>query len=190
MTAIVVTPYNPEWATIFQQLKAVYENLLQGLIVDVQHVGSTSVLGLAAKPVVDIDIIINARENLPSIIELLATIGYEHKGDWGVPDREAFKPINDGIPTFADGKVAPKHNLYVCIAGSEALKNHLALRDYLRDNPTAVKQYGELKMKLVEQFPHDMDSYIDGKTDFIINILSKSGFENNTLDRIAAINKK
>lgn len=185
MKTIVVVSYNPDWQREFEQFKAVYEPLLAGHIVSVEHVGSTSVVGLAAKPILDIDIVIENRDKLAVIAKLLGSIGYEHRGDYGVPGREAFKPIIPHVPFMG----AMEHHLYVCIDGCLSLRNHLALRNYLRSNPEAVEAYGTLKMQLAKRFPHDLDSYLDGKTDLIVDILKKCRFNKNELDIIAGINK-
>jgi len=88
----------------------------------IEHVGSTAVPGMAAKPVIDMDVVIASRTNLPSIVSRLGSLGYQHRGDLGIADREAFlAPRNQ-----------PAHHLYLCVENSLALKNHLAVRDYLR----------------------------------------------------------
>ena len=81
------------------------------------------------------------------------------------------------------------HHLYVCREGVTPLRNHLALRDYLRSHPDKVVAYGELKKRLAQQFPHDIDSYISGNTDFILDILEESSFSDNELQWIAHPNR-
>jgi GrpB-like predicted nucleotidyltransferase (UPF0157 family) len=114
------------------------------------------------------------------VIDQLAKIGYPHCGDLGVPGREAF-----GCP---DG--TPAHHLYACIAGNEGLRNHLAVRDYLRSNPAAAQAYGQLKKQLAARFPDDIDGYIDGKKEFILAILAKTGFSPESIAAIRGINSK
>jgi GrpB-like predicted nucleotidyltransferase (UPF0157 family) len=146
----------------------------------VEHVGSTSVPGLAAKPIIDISVVVSARAQIPAVIERLAALGYVHQGDLGVEGREAF-----------DGPAGlPAHHLYVCRDDSTALANHLALRDYLRSHPETARAYGELKRRLAREFPHDIDRYIEGKTDFIVDILRATGIAASRLDTIARANRR
>ncbi|HSM57491.1 MAG TPA: GrpB family protein, partial [Candidatus Sulfomarinibacteraceae bacterium] len=127
-----------------------------------------------AKPIIDMSVVVLADEDVPRAIERLATIGYVHRGDLGVAGREAF---------YSPPQL-PAHHLYVCHVGSLGLRNHLAVRDYLRANPDAARQYGELKQKLAARHPDDIDAYLAGKTDFILNILRQSPF---TAEQLAAI---
>ncbi len=134
---IVVENYNPKWKTIFQDLKKVYENHLEGLILDIQHVGSTSVEGLAAKPIIDIDIVIkNDSSLLDSITHILNDLGYICLGDTGIIGRFAFLQAINTVPDT--GIIWNDHNLYVCYEDSIGLKNHIEFRNYLRKNPNEI----------------------------------------------------
>ena len=201
MRKIVVEDHNEEWAKEFDVLRAVYLEHLRQLIIDIQHVGSTSVPGLAAKPVLDIDIIIDNKEKLPSVINILDKLGYTHRGDLGIKEREAFKRASDKVP-YHDGhddldeqdehddrEFKFAHNLYVCIAGSVSLENHISFRDHLRDNDKAVMEYSELKKELASKHEDDIDRYIDGKTEFITKILSITGINENDIQDITKQNK-
>jgi GrpB-like predicted nucleotidyltransferase (UPF0157 family) len=145
----------------------------------VEHVGSTSVPGLSAKPVVDICIVTASRRDIPHVVKALAQAGYVHRGDLGVPDREAFE----------QPATLPRHHLYASHRSSLSLKNQLGLRDYLRAHPAAAREYGELKEALAKQFPEDIDSYIAGKTDFILGILKQIGLTSEELVAIRGINQ-
>ena len=144
----------------------------------VDDVGSTAVPGLRAKPVIDACIVVASPRDIPYVVKALARIGYEHRGDLGVPGRDAFRHP----PSM------PKHHLYASPRGSLSLKNHLGLRDYLRAHPTAAKEYGDLKAALAAQFPDDIDAYVAGKTEFILGILGKIGLTGQELWEIRAIN--
>jgi GrpB-like predicted nucleotidyltransferase (UPF0157 family) len=135
--------------------------------------------GLAAKPVIDMSIIVPSEREVPLAIERLATIGYEHLGILGVEGREAFK--------WSEGPAA--HNLYLCPPGSRGIRNHLAVRDYLRSHPETARQYGELKKRLAADFPNDIDSYVDGKTDFILRILREQGLSDGDLASVEEANR-
>ncbi len=188
MKPIVIEDYSAKWPSDFEMLRLVYATHLNGLVSDIQHVGSTSVPGLSAKPVIDIDLIIEDRKVLDGVIAKLEMLGYEYVGDLGIKDREAFrqKPLRSSD----DGpkREWPAHNLYVCLAGSIALQNHLALRGYLRAHPEKAKQYGELKKQLVAVNPYDIDLYIKNKTPFITGILEEMGFGQNALAEIKMAN--
>ena len=181
---IVVEDYNPEWAEEFQILKGIYQDKLGDLAVDIQHVGSTSVPGLAAKPVLDIDIIIDDQEKLQPVIEKLAELGYSHLGNLGIEGREAFKRTGTSVECNFS------HNLYVCILGAASLENHLRFRDYLLVDPYAVEEYGRLKKELATKFPNDIDSYVDGKTEFITKVLALVGMDRKSIEDIDKANRK
>ena len=176
---ILVVDYDPTWPQTFAALRAPIFEALRDIAIAVEHVGSTSVPGLAAKPIVDIDVVLPSRTELPAAIEKLATLGYVHCGDLGIADREAFSgPAH-----------LPTHNLYACIQGSVALVNHLTIRDYLRRNPNAATAYGQLKKQLAEQFPADMDRYGAGKTAFLLEVLAREGFAEADLRAIRDANR-
>ncbi|HLP21851.1 MAG TPA: GrpB family protein [Chitinophagales bacterium] len=182
MSEIIIQDYSPQWPLAFEKLKSAYQIALGLLIADVQHEGSTSVVGLAAKPVIDIDIIIPDNECLPQVVVKLGELGYKHRGDLGIAGREAFTLI-------ANVHQWPKHNLYVCMADSISLKNHLALRDWLRCHPESVREYSELKKQLAIKYAHNIDLYVEGKTAFITDILRRAGFNETALQEITNANK-
>lgn len=186
---IIVEDYSPQWALNFQKLKSIYKTNLGDLALDIQHVGSTSVVGLAAKPVLDIDVIIENREILNDVIPRLEKIGYQHIGDLGVIDREAFKRRPGNIISDDIDSILQKHNLYVCIKDSFHLKSHLQFRDYLRKNPEKAKQYGELKKRLAKENPFDIDIYIEKKTPFIVGALKETAFDDESLEYLIELNR-
>ncbi|AEE48789.1 GrpB family protein [Haliscomenobacter hydrossis] len=186
---ITISPYNPEWQQSFLQLKVVYTHALDELITDIQHVGSTSVIGLDAKPVLDIDIVIEHRDKLAPVVQKLAQLGYTHVGDRGIKDREAFKRNSDFTPTDGSQRTWPAHHLYVCPGDSVSLKNHVTFRDYLRNHPEKCAEYGTLKRKLAQENPHDINWYIEQKTAFIVECLQANGFAATELRDIEEQNK-
>lgn len=186
---IVIEEYSPTWALAFQQLRSVYIAHLADLITDVQHVGSTSVVGLAAKPIIDIDLIISSKDTLGAVIEKLQVLGYDHLGNLGIDDREAFKPQSDQVPYNSHFPAWPKHNLYVCPANSNSLKNHLAFRDFLRNNSGTASAYGDLKKRLVLENSYDIDRYVERKTPFITAVLRAAGFDEQAISRITQNNR-
>ncbi|QNK64203.1 GrpB family protein [Pedobacter sp. PAMC26386] len=191
---VVVVPYSTTWATEFGKLKMIFSGQLQDLILRIEHVGSTAVPGLAAKPIIDIDLIINNKYKFDHIIEILSKLGYTHGGEMGIPGREAFTRNSALTPEDGSGNFWPQHHLYVCLENSNSLRNHLIFRDYLRNNPKKVKEYSELKLKLAKNHTFDIDGYVEAKTTFILSILENSGFDQEDLSTIKiqnkAINKK
>jgi len=131
----------------------------------IEHVGSTAVPGLAAKPIIDIDVLSASETLLPVAIERLARLGsYVHQGNLGIPEREAFLALaND-----------PPHHLYVCPPRSAEFQRHIAFRDYLRAHPSAVKTYGDLKLALASQFREDRPAYIAGKNALVAELTRRA----------------
>ncbi len=156
---VVVQPYNEAWLQNFTDIKAEIQGALGELALEIEHVGSTSVQGLSAKPIIDIDVVIKDESVLGDVILALQQIGYRHEGNLGIVGREAFK---------YDGKEhLQKHHLYVCPQDSEELKRHKAFRDYLRSHPEAVREYGHIKEEGAKLYPYDMEKYIEHKSPFI-----------------------
>ncbi|MDG5472018.1 GrpB family protein [Jeotgalibacillus sp. ET6] len=170
---IVIEEYNPEWKLVFRELKNVLEHHLGDLILRVEHVGSTSVEGLSAKPIIDLDVVISRRELLPEVVDKLSEIGYSHEGDQGIKGREAFKRANSAVPYSDKNTEWMAHHLYVCAEDNEELKRHLAFRDYLRVNPDACLTYEQLKRELARTSPN-RDVYTDGKDEFVLAVLKKA----------------
>ena len=160
---VEVVAYNPDWKQEFLRICGMLQPLIGDLVLSIEHVGSTAVEGLAAKPIIDIDVVMESYAVFPSIVERLAAAGFRHEGNLGVPGREAFK--RDGDDGFM------KYHLYVCPQNSQSLREHIALRDWLRTHPEARDAYGALKQANAEQYRYDIDGYIAAKTDFIRGIL-------------------
>ncbi|MBP1990600.1 GrpB family protein [Paenibacillus eucommiae] len=163
---IEVVPYDPAWKTEFEKIKAKIDSCIGDLILTIEHVGSTSVEGLCAKPIIDLDVVMDSYDLLPSIIERLEEAGYEYQGNLGVEGREAFNR------TFDDGFM--KYHLYVCPKDGKGYLEHIAFRDYLRGHPADRDAYSALKLHLASQFRHDIDQYCDHKTEFVTAILNKT----------------
>ena len=161
-----ILEYDLTWPTLFASYAAILKEALGELAMSVEHIGSTSVVGLAAKPIIDIDILISSRLVLGDVIETLADLGYIHEGNVGIPGREAFVPP-PGEPV----------HLYVCSVDTPNLHNHLLLRDYLRARPEVAEAYGNLKKSLVIKHADNREAYTEAKTDFIQSILARAKVE-------------
>lgn len=187
---IIVTDYDPKWAEQFAELRDLLLRYInEEDMISIEHVGSTSVVGLKAKPIIDLDIIVADEEGMKKVIAQLAKLGYRHIGDLGVSGREAFKRPPENILTDGTGRKWFGHHLYVCQTGSVGLRNHLALRDHLRQYPAKVVEYGDLKQYLAQKYPYDIDAYIEGKTDFITSILIEMGLDENDISTIRKDNE-
>jgi GrpB-like predicted nucleotidyltransferase (UPF0157 family) len=165
MTApITIEDYDPLWPENFEMLRSRIAQVLNGLTTAIEHVGSTAVPGLAAKPIIDIDILLRSATEFPLVCERLGSLGYEHRGDVGVAGREVFRtpPCQ-----FA-------HHLYVCPPGSQEYSRHIAFRDYLRSRPEDASAYAALKRNLVHKFAADREAYNQGKTEFVRQILRRA----------------
>ena len=166
---VVVVPYEEAWKTAFEKIKNEIEAEIGDLVLGIEHVGSTSVEGMSAKPCIDMDVIIKDYSVFDEIVGKLGTIGYIHEGDLGIRNREAFKYTNK--PHLM------KHHLYVCPQDSEELHRHIIFRDFLRQNIEAVKEYSSVKEKAAELYPNDIDQYIAYKSPCIEELYRKCGLE-------------
>ncbi|MBU5426269.1 GrpB family protein [Tissierella pigra] len=162
---VVVEDYNPEWKNEFERIKNELLTVLAEKINSIEHVGSTSIEGLAAKPIIDIDIVID--KNFEEVKKALESIGYIYEGDLGISGREAF-----------DYKNKPHlmvHHLYVCNKDNKELYRHITFRNYLRQHKEDRDRYGSIKKEMALKYPEDIDLYIKGKESVILDIYNKCG---------------
>ena len=153
---VIVVPYNEAWKSEFEEIKKEIKNAIGDLIIGIEHVGSTSVEGLSAKPCIDIDVIIKDYGVFDTVVSKLETIGYRYVGNQGIKDREVFK--------YSDKPHLQKHHLYVCPQWSKELYRHITFRNFLRSTPEAVKKYGSTKETAAQLFPDDMEKYMEYKS--------------------------
>ena len=164
---IVVLPYDKAWQKAFEKIKEEIEEAVGAFIIGIEHVGSTSVEGMSAKPCIDIDVIIEDYSVFSMVVDRLKDIGYIHEGNLGINDREAFK--------YSDKEHLQTHHLYVCPKSSQELHRHITFRDFLRSNPKAIKKYSLVKEKAAELFPNDIDGYIEYKSSCIEELYKECG---------------
>ena len=160
---MIIKDYDPSWPVLFAALRAKLAATLGDLAASIEHVGSTAVPGLAAKPILDIDVLLRSAEDLPLAIERLAPLGYRHQGDLGIAGREAF----------VTPPRIPPHHLYVCRPDSPAFRRHILFRDYLRTHSADAQAYACLKRRLAAQFPDDRVAYTEAKSGFVTAILRR-----------------
>lgn len=183
-----IVPHNTAWKLEFDELRAVLLSLLEGYNIDVQHVGSTAIPGLLAKPVLDIDIIIEDKALIYGISKRLENVGYLCRGEQGISGRYAFRQQAVNTPQLKNLKGWRKHHIYVCYSDSLALKNHLLFRDALLNDKKLVEEYSQLKAGLIREIEMTREMYTRRKTDFIISVLTTLGLDQDELNEIASAN--
>lgn len=155
---IKVVDYHPHWCSDYQKEEQSIRTILQGEWVNSFHIGSTSVPGLQAKPIIDILLVVKDINKLDSFSSQFQGIGYEVMGEFGIIGRRYFRK----------GGNHRTHQIHAFqYSNIEEIERHLAFRDYLREHPEVCIQYGALKSKLAEQYPHDIGGYVEGKGDFV-----------------------
>jgi GrpB-like predicted nucleotidyltransferase (UPF0157 family) len=159
-----VCDYDMQWPYLFSRIESELREQLGASVLAIEHVGSTSVPGLAAKPIIDIEVVISSSYQFPSVKERLERFGYIHRGPCGVPDREVFRCVID----------LPFHHLYVSEMDARPLKEHLLFRNALRQNPELVSEYAELNRALADQYRHDREAYTEAKAGFIRSVTQSS----------------
>jgi GrpB-like predicted nucleotidyltransferase (UPF0157 family) len=180
---VQVCDYNSEWLTQFQEITKDLKRILKDVPYNsIEHVGSTSVPGLCAKPVIDIDIIVTSKHLQGAIDAFTQEGSYLYRGDLGIPDRYSFR--------LKDENALPKRNVYVCIDGCQSLRNHLAVRDLCRENVEVREKYGQAKRELSTREWESVDEYANAKTEILNWVLEKAGFDMRELDEIAVVNGK
>ncbi|PFJ99142.1 hypothetical protein CN957_14775 [Bacillus cereus] len=169
---ITIEEYNIKWESEFYKLQSLINNVIKELVLSIEHVGSTSVKGLAAKPILDIDIVIEDYGIFPEVVKMLGKIGYYHQAEWSFKGREAFGRKDAFVPWDRESTVWMEHHLYVCDKNSEELRRHVAFRNYLREHTEVAIKYGSLKEELARA-SKNRAGYNEGKTAFITNILGQ-----------------
>jgi GrpB-like predicted nucleotidyltransferase (UPF0157 family)/GNAT superfamily N-acetyltransferase len=165
MTTIEIIPSTEKWAQDFLLLKSRLNSILSGLSVRIEHVGSTSIPGLAAKPIIDLDIMVATDTILEDVIQRLKSAGFEHRGNLGIIGREAFHAPKDFGATA---------HIYAGLSEIVAFRNHLAVRDALLASPELRAAYGKMKEDIAREVTGDMAAYCRKKTDFLTGILQRS----------------
>jgi GrpB-like predicted nucleotidyltransferase (UPF0157 family) len=157
----VVAEYDPTWPAAFERLRDRLDAALTDVTHVTEHVGSTAVRGLAAKPIIDVDVVVADETAVGPAVKALAAAGWQPEGDLGIKGREAFLPPAD----------APYHHLYLVVAGSRPHRDHIDLRDFLRLHPGHAARYAALKRQLAVLLKTDRDAYVRGKHEMITEFL-------------------
>lgn len=164
MRKVEVLPYNPEWPWMFEAEAKLLRKIFGPEIVEIHHIGSTSVVGLKAKPIIDIMPVVMDIDRINDFNNAMIAIGYEPRGENGLPGRRYFQKGGDNRT----------HHIHMYESGNPEIDRHLAFRDYLRVHPDTVKDYGNLKDELARRYLFDIDSYIAGKHQFVSDLERKA----------------
>ncbi len=177
---VELVPHNPEWSQLAEEeAKRILEQLSVPVI-GVYHIGSTSIPGIKAKPILDFVIEVEDLDDIIRSTEMLGELGYISKGEYGIPGRQFFTKDTDGERS---------HHLHVFQQGHPDIERHLVFRDFLRANPEAAHKYEIIKEKLAKRFPKESGNYTEAKSDFILSMdevarywLEQNGFQNKPPD--------
>jgi len=168
----LVVPYNSEWPRLFAEIRGVIERNIAGKFHAIEHVGSTAVPGMAAKPIIDVDIVVRAGQ-FDAVQQRLEALGYEYEGEKGIPGRHAFRLLDPNLAS-----ALARHHLYVLEAGAEELRRLRAFRDYLRAHPDEVTRLSAHKLALAETLglalDDDRNAYQEAKSPMVLEILEKA----------------
>ena len=155
---IIVTDYDPSWRKKFEEESLLIRDILADICIAVYHLGSTSVPGLAAKPVIDILAVVRSLEKTDGAAEKFAETGYEYCGEFGIAGRRYLRKGGD----------ERTHQIHIFQADDWGnIGRHLAFRDYMRTHEKERNQYAKMKKALAQKFPWDIDGYCDGKENFV-----------------------
>lgn len=162
---VKLASHHKQWVALFEEEKQCILSILKGIEVSIEHVGSTAVQGLKAKPILDMVLAVSAPAQTKKVYKILEKNGYRDRGELGIADRHLF------IRGPEDWRT---HHLHVTLKNSNFWVEHILFRDYLRAHKSALTRYNTLKKKLAKQFANDRESYTKAKRDFIQGILVKS----------------
>ncbi|NEQ99829.1 MAG: GrpB family protein [Cyanothece sp. SIO2G6] len=166
MRKIEVVPHNPAWQAAFELEARCVAAALGANVAEVYHIGSTSIPGIYAKPIIDLMVAVGAIAPVDRQTPAMGERGYEAMGEYGIPGRRYFRKDNAaGTRT---------HHVHVFEMGSDQIERHLAFRDYMRAHPKEARAYSDLKQMLAKAHPTDIEAYMDGKDGFIQAIDTKA----------------
>lgn len=167
--SVRLVAHQEEWKTLFEREEKLLRSALGDYAAAIEHIGSTAIPGIVAKPIIDILVGVGAGDlsAVEKYLPRLAEIGYEYRGEAGIAGRRYFRKGTAALST---------HHLSIAERGSEVWRRHILFRDYLRANRNAARAYDELKKNLAIEFKERREAYTNGKTGFVEEILSQAGF--------------
>lgn len=161
MRRLEIWPYQKEWALQFKEASEKLKGILGDELMDIQHIGSTSIPGMAAKPVIDILAEVRDIGEVDAFVSEMERAGFVPRGEHGIPGRRYFVRATENVHT---------HHVHLFGKGSEHVKRHLAFRDYLREYPNEAERYHNLKMQLVDDGVEDVKLYQDLKAPTVLEL--------------------
>jgi GrpB-like predicted nucleotidyltransferase (UPF0157 family) len=157
MRKIEIVDYEPSWPAQYEAECALIRRALGDVLVEIHHIGSTAVPGLAAKPIIDILLEVEDLAALDALNSEMEAIGYNPKGEFGIPHRRYF-------PKGGDNR---SHHVHAFVCGDSNVARHLAFRDYLRRHPDVVQEYAEVKRRVAQTCGNDSERYCSGKDAYV-----------------------
>jgi GrpB-like predicted nucleotidyltransferase (UPF0157 family) len=154
---MLLQPYSSIWEINFLKIKNILIAAMDKLEVEIEHIGSTVVPGLAAKAIIDLDIVYEKESDFDFIKKQLEKIGYYHAGNQGIIGREVFKKKPKLLPNSVLDTIS--HHLYVCQRENEEMHKHIAFRNYLLKNEEAIRAYEKLKFEIAIEASQDRKKY-------------------------------
>jgi GrpB-like predicted nucleotidyltransferase (UPF0157 family) len=158
-----LSPYDFEWAQLYAAEKLLLTRAIGAVVLDIQHVGSTAIPGMLAKPIIDIGIAVEDFDRARACISPLQSLGYKFRGENGIPRRHYFEK---GDPRA--------FHVHINEVTSRAWEDQVIFRDYLITHPEVASEYAALKTSLAALYPGDRDAYLEGKAPFIQRALEAS----------------
>lgn len=164
MRKVEVSSYDENWPQAYQSEAEKIRTIFVPIIVDIYHIGSTSVPGLSAKPVIDILVEVSSIEKVDEFNQDMILLGYEARGENGIPQRRYFQK----------GGNERTHHVHIFEKGNPEIARHVTFRNYLRNYPQEATRYGALKEELAKRFPYDIEKYISGKDSLVKELDEKA----------------
>lgn len=173
--ALFIADYDPRWPHLFEEERALIQDAIGEWIVAIEHFGSTSIPGIAAKPVIDIAVgVRDIREGYKTIFPL-SKLGYRCMGEGGIPERLYFKKPWNSESLRSPGSIPRTHQIHMYETTNPEWERHLFFRDYLRGHPDVRDEYEALKRRLAVEHAEDIEAYADAKSVFVEPLLRKAG---------------
>ncbi len=160
---VIVVPYNPKWAELYERVRQELQAAIGHLVLDIQHIGSTAIPDMTAKPVIDVGIAVENFEDARACVGPMETLGYEYRGENGIPRRHYFVKGRPGT-----------HHFHMLEIASAEWAAQILFRDYLRAHPDFASQYAQLKRRLSAKFANDREAYQRAKALFIAEVIARA----------------
>ncbi|WP_026477935.1 GrpB family protein [Alkaliphilus transvaalensis] len=158
---VEILPYNKEWPVLYRQEVDNLKTIIENLAIDFHHIGSTAIVGIQAKPIIDIMVEVSNIDAIDMLKDKFINLGYVMMGEYGIPNRRFI---------IKGDLLNRSHHIHIFLQGDKEVGRHLNFRDYLNAHPHVAQEYSNLKLKLVDEFPDNMEGYIAGKNALIKEI--------------------